>query len=297
MSVEEMIFDRAELASHFIEVLGSKIHYLEAGQGDPMLFIHGMPTSSYLWRKVIPLVSAHARCIAPDLIGMGKSDKPDIEYRIFDHIRYIEDFIEKMKLNNITLVLHGWGSLVGFDIASRHPEKIKALAFYESYIRPEKDWKMLSLPVQQFASLLVPQGAGYRAVVKQNYLIEKLLRSGIIRQLSEEEMDAYRAPFRTPESRKLLWQYIQDLPLGNGPADVEELIEAYSKWLCETALPKLMFYAMPGFITTMDAVQWARTHLKNLTLESIDDGLHFAQEVYPELFGGKLQQWYSHLSK
>lgn len=295
MSIEEKIQDRAELASRFIEVLGSKIHYLEAGQGDPIVFLHGMPTSSYLWRKVIPFLSDRARCIAPDLIGMGQSDKPDIEYRVFDHIRYMDHFIEKMGLDRITLVMHGWGSVLGFDIASRHPEKIKALAFYESYIRPEDDWNMLSLPVQQFASLLAPQGAGYRAVVKQNYLIEKLLPSGIIRQLSQEDMEVYRAPFRTPESRELLWQYIQDLPLGNGPADVVDLISAYSKWLCETSLPKLMFYAIPGFITTMDAVQWARTHFKQLRLESIDDGLHFAQEVYPELFGSKLQQWYSGL--
>jgi haloalkane dehalogenase len=283
------------LSSKSIEILGSKIHYLEAGQGDPMLFIHGMPTSSHLWRKVIPYVSDEARCIAPDLIGMGQSDKPDIEYRVFDHIRYIENFIEKMKLTNITLVLHGWGSVVGFAIASRHPEKIKALVFYEAHIRPESEWRELSLPVQQFASLLSRQGASYRAIVKQNYLVEKLLPSGIIRHLSEEEMEAYRAPFKTPESRKPLWQYVQDLPLGNGPADVLELIRAYSQWLCETPIPKLMFYAVPGFITTMDAVQWAKTHLKNLSLESFDDALHFVQESYPELFGDKLQKWYSNL--
>lgn len=297
MNAEGIVLNGTELESKYIEILGSKIHYLEAGHGDPIVFIHGMPTSSYLWRKIIPFVSDEARCIAPDLIGMGKSDKPDIEYRIFDHIRYIENFIEKMQLKNITLVVHGWGSLVGFEIASRHPEKIKALVFYESYIRPEKDWKMLSLPVQQFASLLARQGASYRAVVKQNYLLDKLLPSGIIRQLTEEEMEVYRSPFQTPESRKPLWQYVQDLPLPGGPADVAELIDAYSRWLCETSVPKLMFYAVPGFITTMDAVQWAKAHLKNLTLESIDEALHFGQEVYPELFGAKLQHWYSQLSK
>jgi haloalkane dehalogenase len=291
MSATEAVLERSEVTSHYLEVLGSKMHYLEAGKGDPILFIHGMPTSSHIWRKILPFLSDRARCIAPDLIGMGKSDKPDIDYRIFDHIRYIEKFIEKMGLNNITLVLHGWGSLVGFDIAARHPEKIKALAFYEAYIRPEEDWKMLSLPVQQFAALLSPQAASYQAIIKQNYLIEKLLPSGIIRPLSEEEMAVYRAPFPTPESRKPLWQYTQDLPLGQGPKDVIELISSYSKWLCESPCPKLMFYAMPGFITTMDAVQWAKTHLKNLTLESIDDALHFGQEVYPEHFGTKLRQW------
>lgn len=295
MNAKGTVLDKPEIVSQKVEVLGAKIHYLEAGQGDPILFIHGMPTSSHLWRKIIPFLSDRARCIAPDLIGMGKSDKPDIEYRIFDHIRYIEKFIEKLELKNITLVLHGWGSVVGFDIASRHPDKIKGLAFYEAYIRPEDDWKMLSLPVQQFASLLSPPGASYRAVVEQNYLIEKLLPSGIIQPLLEEDMEAYRAPFPTPESRKPLWQYVQDLPLGNGPEDVVELIRTYSKWLCQTPIPKLMFYAVPGFMTTMDAVQWARTHLKNLTLESVEDGLHFVQEVYPELFGMKLQEWCGNL--
>lgn len=289
---QHMISAECNYKSKYANILGSKIHYIEEGVGDPVLFIHGMPTSSYLWRNIIPYLSDKARCIAPDLIGMGKSEKPDIDYRIFDHIKYIENFIEELKLDKITLVLHGWGSVVGLDIASRHPEKIKAIAMYESHMQPATDWNMLSLPVQQFASVLNRQGASYRAIVKQNYLIDKLLPSGVIRNLTEEELTAYRAPYPTPETRKPLWQYILDLPLGNGPDDVITLIDHYSQWLKKTKVPKLLFYAIPGFITTIESVQWARDNLQNLTLEPLDNALHFAQESNPQGFGEKLRKWY-----
>lgn len=281
------------LASKYINIRGSKMHYLEQGEeGDPIVFLHGMPTSSYAWRNIIPMLSDQARCIAPDLIGMGRSDKPDIDYRIFDHIAYIDDFIAALGLKNITFVLHGWGSVVGFDHAYRHERNIKALAFFESHVRPTTDWNMLSLPVQQLASLLKRPGASYRAIVQQNYLVKKLLPKGVMRTLSPDEIAEYAKPFPTTESRKPLWQYVQDLPLGQGPEDVVALIDRYSKWLEKTPIPKLMLYAIPGFITTVATVQWARDHLKNLTLVGLDDVLHFAQESVPELFSEKLKDWY-----
>lgn len=280
------------ITSKTVDVLGSKIHYLEQGEGDPILFLHGMPTSSYVWRNILPALSDQARCIAPDLIGMGRSDKPDIEYRVFDHIKYIDEFIATMGLKNITLVLHGWGSVVGFDYARRHESNIKGLAFFESHVRPTTDWNMLSLPVQQFASLLRRPGASYRAIVQQNYLVKKLLPKGVMRNLTPEEINEYLAPFPTIESRKPLWQYVQDLPLGEGPDDVVELITRYSKWLEKTSIPKLMLYAIPGFITTVATVQWARDHLKNIDLVGLDDVLHFAQESVPELLSEKLREWY-----
>ncbi len=280
----------------FIKVKGSKIHYLEQGEGDPILFLHGMPTSSYLWRNIIPKLSDQARCIAPDLIGMGQSDKPDIDYRVFDHIQYMDGFIEALGLKNITMVLHGWGSVIGFDYAMRNELNVKALAFFESQIRPATDWNMLSLPVQQFSSLLRRPGASYRAIVKQNYLVNRLLSSGVVRELSAEILANYKAPFPTPETRKPLWQYIQDLPLGDGPKDVVDLMSRYSDWLLKTPLPKLMLYAVPGFITTIATVQWAKDHMANLTLECLDNVLHFAQESMPELFAEKLRKWYVSLN-
>lgn len=279
-------------ASHYVTVNGSKIHYYDEGRGDPILFLHGVPTSAYLWRNIIPALSSNARCIAPDLIGMGKSDKPDIDYRIFDHIAYIDAFIEQLGLKNITLVLHAWGSLIGFDYARRHPENIKAIAFYESYVEPITDWKQLSLPVQQIASLLDHPGASYRAVMQQNYFVEKILPRSAIRALTDEEMNYYRAPYATIESRKPIWQYIHDLPLGKGPQDVIDLMLKYSQFLQKSVIPKLLLYAVPGFVTTMDSVNWSKNNLPNIELACLDGALHLAQETMPEQFAGVLKGWY-----
>src|SRR3989339_1723322 len=213
-----------KIKTQFIDIDGAKLHYLEAGSGPVMLFLHGMPTSSYLWRNIIPILSHKAHCIAPDFIGMGKSDKPDIAYTVFDHIYYIEKLIEKLDLKNITLVMHGWGSVVGFDIASRQEDNIHALAFYEAHVRPSTEWDMLSLPVQQLATLLHRPEVSYRAIVEQNYLIRRLLPSSVLRTLTAEEMQRYEEPFMTPEDRKPLWQFIQELPLGHQEGEVVELI-------------------------------------------------------------------------
>ncbi|OGO90762.1 MAG: haloalkane dehalogenase [Coxiella sp. RIFCSPHIGHO2_12_FULL_42_15] len=286
-----IISAECHLPSHAVMVHGSQMHYLQAGSGDPILFVHGMPTYSYLWRNVIPHLSELGCCIALDLIGMGQSEKPNIEYTIFDHIRYFEGFIEALKLKNITLVLHGWGSVIGFDYASRHADNIKALAFYESHLQPNVDWEMLSLPVQQLATLLNRPGASYRAIVEHNYLIKKLLPHGVLRKLTAEEIRNYERPFLTPASRKPLWQYILELPLGNGNSQVVQLIKRYSQWLQKTKLPKLLLYGIPGFTTTIESVQWAKQHLPNLTLVELFDSLHFAQETDPEGFSAALKGW------
>ncbi len=280
------------MKSRTVTVKGSRMHYLETGRGEPVLFIHGMPTSSYLWRNIIPSLSDKAHCVAVDLIGMGQSSKPDIAYTVFDHIQYLDAFIEVLNLKNITLVMHGWGSVIGFDYACRNPDNVKAMAFFESHVQPTTEWDMLSLPVQQFATLLSRAKASRRAIIEQNYLVNKLLPRGMIRRLSEEEMEEYRKPFATPESRKPLWQYMQDLPLGEADGPVVKLIDRYSKWLQKSPQPKLMFYAIPGFITTMATVQWAKQHLPNLHLAPLQDALHFAQESMPDIFSQELRKWY-----
>lgn len=282
-------------ASHFAAVKGAQMHYYDVGAGDPILFLHGIPTSAYLWRNIIPSLSPHARCIAPDLIGMGKSDKPDIDYRVFDHIAYVDAFIETLGLKNITLVLHGWGSVIGFDYARRHPNNVKAIAFYESYVQPITDWHQLSLPVQQIATLLDHPGASYRAVMKQNYFIEKILPRSAIRQLTDDEMDHYRAPFLTLESRKPIWQYVNDMPFGKGPKDVVDLMRQYSTFLQKSSMPKFMLYAVPGFVTTMETVAWSKENLPNIELACLDEALHLAQESMPEKFSEMLLSWYQRI--
>lgn len=278
--------------SKFVEVLGSKIHYIEQGSGDPILFLHGMPTSNYLWRNIIPALAPYGRCIAPDLIGMGKSDKPDIAYRVFDHIRYIEGFIEALGLNKITLVVHGWGSVIGFDYAMRHPERIKALAFLEAHLRLVTDWDMVSLPAQELLGEVKGSDDGYEIIVNQNFLLKKALPAMILRKLSAAELGYYQQPFPTPESRKPLWQFIKDLPLLNGSQDVKTLITRYAERLKHSSLPKLMMYAWPGFITTMSSVEWAKKHLSNIVFTDVGEALHCPQETNPQGVCDALVSWY-----
>lgn len=281
--------------SQTVTVRGSSIHYIKAGKGDPILFLHGMPTSSYLWRKIIPAMSQYGCCIAPDLIGMGQSDKPEIEYTVFDHIAYIEDFIVALGLKNITLVMHGWGSVIGFSIAARHPKWFKAMAFYEAHVRAAVNFDMLSLPVQQLATLLSHDKASYTAIVDHDYLVEKLLPRGTLSDLDDEVMDHYRAPFIDKSSRQPLWQYVHDLPLGTGDTKVTKCIDKYSAWLQKSTMPKLMMYAVPGFITPMDTVMWAKQHIAAMTLVDLGEAMHFAQESIPDQFATALVEWYSAL--
>lgn len=281
--------------SKFVEVNGSKMHYIEEGEGDPILFVHGVPTSSYLWRNVIPHMRQVGRCIAVDLIGMGKSDKPDIDYRVFDHIEYFNGFIEQLGLKNLTLVMHAWGSLIGFDYAMRHEDNMKGLAFLEAHIRPVTDWEKVSLPVQELAKLLETEDGGYSVLMNSNYFVDRVLPGGILRQLTDTELAHYREPFSEAGTRRPLWQYLQDLPLDDGPQDVVDLITNYSNKLQTSQLPKLMLYAVPGFNTTMETVQWAKKQLPNIELVDIGDALHYAQETNPVTIANTVADWYAKL--
>ena len=278
--------------SHYINVLGSKMHYLEQGEGDPIVFIHGVPTNAYLWRNILPSVSANGRCIAVDLIGMGQSDKPDIEYSLFNHCDYISAFMDALHLKNITLVVHAWGSVIGLNYAMLNPDRIKALVFIESHIRPATSREMISLPVQELAGILNSEDGGYDVVMNSNYFVSKVLPSGVLRNLTEQEMEHYRQPFNSAGSCKPLWQYLQNLPLGEDNDPVTQLIERYSQALTQSTHPKLMMYAMPGFITTMDTIQWAKQNLSELSLVDIGDGLHYPQESNPQAICKAINHWY-----
>ena len=280
------------IQSKVVNLLGSDMHYLESGEGEVILFIHGMPTSSYVWRHVIPNLSKHARCIAIDLMGMGDSAKPEIDYSLSDHVNYLSRFIEALRLSNITLVLHGWGSVIGLDYASRNEEKIKAVALYESHIRAIRDAESLSLPIQQLVSLTSVKDSSYQAIVENNYLIDKLLPACAAEPLSLDARAKYAEPFQTPKSREVLWKYINELPLGESKSSVIDRIQSYSSWLQASQLPKLLLYAVPGFITTLETISWAKEHLPSLTMSPLDDVMHLAQESAPDLFSEKLTVWF-----
>jgi len=281
--------------SRFVDVLGSRIHYVDEGEGDPILFLHGQPTSSYLWRNIIPYVTAAGRAIAPDLIGFGKSDKPDIEYRFFDHVRYIEGFIEALNLENITLVIHDWGSAIGFHYAMRNEANVKGLAFMEAILAPIPTWDDFPADFRRvFEGFRTPE-VGWDMLVNQNMFVEGILPGAIVRDLSEEEMNVYREPFLEPADRKPVWRWPNELPLAGDPADVVEAVGAYNLWLQQTDLPKLMFHATPGAIMPAPLVEWCRANLKNLNTVDVGAGIHYLQEDQPHRIGAELAAWYSTL--
>ena len=281
--------------SHFVNVLGSQMHYVEEGEGDPILFIHGNPTSSYLWRNIIPFVSPHGRAIAIDLIGMGKSDKPDIEYTFADHIQYVEGLIETLALENITLVIHDWGSALGFDYASRHPDNIKGIVFMESVIAPAFPASYEKMPpffANFFQTLRDPE-KGPEMVINQNTFVEDILPNLVAsRDLTEVEMNAYRAPYLEPESRKPLLVWPNQVPIDGEPADVVDMVNAYNEWLFSSDIPKLHIYASPGALNPPELVDFLTQQLKNYETAYIGLGTHFIQEDQPEAIGRAIADWY-----
>jgi haloalkane dehalogenase len=273
--------------SHYMDVLGSKIHYIEQGSGDPILFLHGMPTSSYLWRNIIPHLAPLGRCIAPDLVGMGKSSKPDIEYSITDHISYIDAFIQSLQLKNVTLIMHGWGSIIGIDYAMRHEKNCKALVFYESYLRSLND-DYLSLPYQE--QLYEFQENSFDIVADGARFVDQVMPQLVLRPLTQEEMRYYREPFAVQGSGQPLMQYVNEI-LPSKDAKINQLITANLNKLVKSKLPKLLLYSVPGFITTIATVMWAKEHLSNLEIADIGEALHCAQETTPDTMGETISVW------
>jgi haloalkane dehalogenase len=281
--------------SQYVEVAGSRIHYVEEGSGDPILFLHGQPTSSYLWRNIIPHVTSLGRAIAPDLIGMGKSDKPNIEYSFFDHVKYVEGFIEKMGLKNITLVIHDWGSALGFYYAMRHPENLKGLAFMEAILAPIPSWDGFPEEIKEMFQAFRTPEVGWDLIVNQNIFVEQVLPGLVAREMSQAEMDHYREPFLEPSSRKPVWRWPNEIPIAGDPPEVVEAVSAYNQWLQQSDLPKLLFYGAPGILGSPQMVEWSIQNLKNLKTVDIGAGIHFLQEDNPDLIGSELAKWYQSL--
>lgn len=276
--------------SRYVEVLGSRMHYIDEGQGNVVLFLHGNPTSSYLWRNIVPYVSNDYRAIAVDLIGMGKSDKPDIDYTFFDHARYLESFIQALGLTDVILVLHDWGSGLGFYYASRHERNVKGLAFMEAIYRERESMGEL------FARFRTP-GVGEDLLINQNLFVEQVLPGSVIRGLTDIEMRYYREPFLDPASRKPVLQWPRQLPLGGEPEDVVAAINMYQKWLTETPIPKLLLAATPGALITQPDVVWLQDNLSELTVINIGAGRHFIQEDNPHAIGQALFSWLASLNR
>jgi len=280
-----------------VEVLGSQMAYVERGEGDPIVFLHGNPTSSYLWRGVIPHVEDLGRCIAPDLIGMGDSDKladsgPD-RYRFVEHRRYLDAFLDAVGVGrDVTFVVHDWGSALGFDWANRHRDAVKGLAYMEGIVQPVTWDAWPDAATSIFRAMRSP--AGEEIVLTKNVFVERILPGSIIRDLTDEEMDEYRRPFREPgESRRPTLTWPRQIPLEGEPEDVTAIAADYGGWLAESDVPKLFVNAEPGSILTGPQREFCRTwpNQREVTVP----GIHFVQEDSADEIGSALRDWYIEL--
>jgi haloalkane dehalogenase len=270
-----------------LSVLDSEMAYREAGSHDApvALFLHGNPTSSYIWRNIIPLVAPVAHCIAPDLIGFGQSGKPDIAYRFEDHARYLDAFLAKMGIGSAYLVAQDWGSGLAFHLAERRPDFMRGLAFME-FIHPFPTWEAFlrgSKAREIFRKFRTP-GEGETLILENNAFVE-LMPGAIRRKLTDEEMAVYRAPFPTPQSRKPTWRFPNELPIAGEPADVYAAMERAHAALTASTYPKLLFAAEPGALVPPAFAEELAGKLKDCRFVKLGDGIHFLQEDHPETIG------------
>ena len=296
MSTKKEISAAFPFESKYLDVKGSKIHYIDEGEGDPMLFLHGNPTSSYLWRNIIPHLTNQARCIALDHIGMGKSDKPDIHYGFIDSYNYLEEFIEKLGLKNVTLIIHDWGSMMGFHYANMNRNNIKAIAFMEALIDVPR-YETMPKSTKIALSLMRTNFLGGLMVKRANLFIKKMLPDMIVRKLTKEEMSYYAAPYPDAKSRKPLHRWPQDVPIKGKPQFSLKRVLNYSVWLKETEIPKLCFYVTPGIGFQAPDLEIVQNEFKNTTIIKLGEGSHFLQEDYPHEIGEGISKWYENIGR
>jgi len=280
------------LPKKYIEVLGKKMAYCEIGEGDPIIFQHGNPTSSYLWRNVMPHLENKGRCIAIDLIGMGDSEKLDDEgentYSYHVHKKYFDRCLEELEINqNVTLVIHDWGSALGFHWAQENKEKVKGICYMEGIVTPLTwdDWNQDGRGIfQGFRS-----DAGEEMILKKNLFIEAVLPASIIRNLNDEEMNEYRRPFQEAIARRPTLDWPRHIPINDEPPEMVKIVSSYEKWMSENDLPKLFINAEPGTILVGRQREICRKW-KN-QIEITVKGAHFIQEDSPNEIGRAINEW------
>ena len=277
-----------------IQVLDKKMAYVEIGKGAPIVFQHGNPTSSYLWRNIMPHLKNHGRCIAIDLIGMGDSDKLDNSgpdrYTFFEHRRYLDAALDALEINNnVTLVLHDWGSALGFDWANRHRDSIKGIAYMEALTQPIDTWDEWPENARNiFQALQSP--AGEELVLEKNIFVERILPRSILRDLTEKEMEQYRLPYTEPgESRRPTLSWSRQIPVAGEPAEIVALVRDYGLWLAASDIPKLFINADPGSILIGAQREFCRSwpNQREVTVA----GAHFIQEDSPIEIGQAIADW------
>ncbi len=283
-----------------LSVLGSEMAYREAGERDSpvALFLHGNPTSSFIWRNIIPAVASRARCIAPDLIGFGQSGKPDIAYRFDDHVRYLDAFIAGHGIASAYLVAQDWGTALAFHLAARRPDFVRGLAFME-FIRPIPTWQefVRDNPKREIFRKFRTPTEGERLILEDNFFVEKILPGGIVRKLAQEEMDVYRAPFANPQSRRPTWRFPNELPIAGEPADVTATLEKAHAALAMSTYPKLLFAADPGALVSPRFAEELARKLHDCRLVRLGKGVHFLQEDHPQAIGAAVARFIAEVER
>ncbi len=290
----DMPYERKRLS-----VLDAEMAYVDVGEGDPVLFVHGVPTSSYLWRNIIPHIEGQARAIAPDLIGFGASSKSSKTLIFEDHYRYLEAFIAAKKLDRITLVLHDWGSALGLHYARLNPKRIKAIVTMESIIAPTMpavSYDMLRKGVANFFRY-VRSPNGRQDVITDNVFIERILPQSVDRPIDDVALRQYRAPFDNPDSRRQIEAWPLQMPIEGVPAAMVDTVSTYNDWLGKTEKPWLLLYATPGGLNPQAVADYWAKRARNVETHYIGNGLHYVQEDQPFAIGRALSDWYRRLEE
>ncbi len=287
--------------SRFVKVHGSNMHYVDEGSGErAFLLLHGQPTSVYLWRNVIPHLTKAGRVVAVDLIGFGKSERPALEYRFVDHRRYVEGFIDALRLSKVILVGHDWGGALAFDYATRHPNNVAGITFFETLLAPVPSFDVFPPgPVRDLFQAFrtgsendQTPGTGWDLIVNQNVFLKQVMPGAIKRKLRPEEVEAYEAPFREPAGRKPMWRWPREIPIAGEPADVHAAVVAYDEYLKSSAVPKLFLYATPGAASPAAiAKPWVEANVRNVEMADLGEGLHYLQEDHPHEIGDAIAKW------
>jgi haloalkane dehalogenase len=286
------VTNESEIAMPDLNVLDSTIFYRDSGSGTPFVFLHGNPASSHIWRNVLPAVDLPARLLAPDLIGMGRSGKPELPYRLADHARYLDDWFDRLGLDDVVLVGHDWGGALAFDWASRHPERVRGIAFFETIVRPMSWSDLGDGPRSRAEAMRGPQGE--TLVLDQTFFVESAFNGGVLNPVSSEDLATYLEPYPTRKSRRPILEWARSLPLDGEPADVSDRVEQYGTWLADTGdVPKLLltFDSSPTLLIDQGMADWCEANIAALAIQHCGPAGHHAQEDQPEAIGNAIGSW------
>lgn len=275
-----------------LDVLDSFLSYREVGSGSPVVFLHGNPTSSYLWRNVLPLVAPRARCLAPDLIGMGRSGKPEGAYRFRDHARYLDAWASALDLHDVVLVGLDWGGVLALDWARRHGDRVRGVVVFETFLQPMRWSDFPPQGAELFRALRTP-GAGEELVLERNAFLDKSLDNGVKRGIEAAERAEYHAPFPDPASRRPMLQWPREIPIDGEPADVAAVVEENGRWLASSPeVPKLLLtFDGKGLSNAPAVVAWAQRTAASLEVVALGAAGHHAPEDAPDAIGGAIVAW------